>query len=107
MKPPGIISFIDWVTEKNGKIEYVQVTRGKIHNCLGMKLDYSTPGQVSIDMKQQLWRPSEHAQTNVSEEKGLRPERDLFKSPTISRPLICSSYCKVHDVCYVHWDIFY
>jgi hypothetical protein len=32
------------------KVNVVKVTRGKWHDYLGMMLDYSTPGQVKIDM---------------------------------------------------------
>ena len=42
--------FIERVNAKYGKIAPVKATRGKIHNYLGMTLDYSVPGQVSIDM---------------------------------------------------------
>ena len=43
-------SFIQWIKDTYGSIGEVKVTRGKIHEYLGMKLDYSVPGQVSIDM---------------------------------------------------------
>jgi hypothetical protein len=35
---------------KYGAIGEFKVARGKIHSYLGMTLDYSVPGQVSIDM---------------------------------------------------------
>jgi hypothetical protein len=42
--------FIEWVKDTYGKIGEVKVTRGKVHDYLGMRLDYSTPGNVVIDM---------------------------------------------------------
>ena len=38
------------VLPKQGSIGEVKVTRGKVQDYLGMKLDYSVPGQVSINM---------------------------------------------------------
>jgi hypothetical protein len=50
-KDPKVIDqFIQWIKDTYGSIGEVKVTRGKIHEYLGMKLDYSVPGQVSIDM---------------------------------------------------------
>ena len=45
-----IDEFLQWIKDTYGKIGEVKVTRGKIHDYLGMILDYSVPGQVSIDM---------------------------------------------------------
>jgi Reverse transcriptase (RNA-dependent DNA polymerase) len=42
--------FISWIKEQYGKIGAVKVTRGKVHEYLGMKLQYEVPGQVSINM---------------------------------------------------------
>ena len=43
------IQFIDW---KYGdpEIGEVKASRGKVHEYLGMTLDYSTPGKVQVDM---------------------------------------------------------
>lgn len=42
--------FIEWIKGKYGANGELQVTRGKVHSSLVMTLDYSVPGQVSIDM---------------------------------------------------------
>ena len=42
--------FLQWIKDTYGAIGEVKVTRGKIHEYLGMKLDFSVKGQVSIDM---------------------------------------------------------
>lgn len=45
-------SFLEWIQEKYGQFAEVKCTRGKVHNYLGMRLDYSVPGQVTIDMRE-------------------------------------------------------
>jgi hypothetical protein len=42
--------FIAWVNLTYGVLKPVTTTRGKIHEYLGMKLDYTINGQVAIDM---------------------------------------------------------
>jgi hypothetical protein len=45
-----IDKFVLWVKTTYGEIGDVKVTRRKIHDYLGMKLNFTTKGQVSIDM---------------------------------------------------------
>jgi hypothetical protein len=42
--------FLVWIQQTYGKLAEVKMTRGKLHDYLGMKLDYREEGQVSIDM---------------------------------------------------------
>ena len=42
--------FHKWLQKECGAVKDVTAARGKIHECLGMKLDCSTPGEVKIDM---------------------------------------------------------
>ena len=42
--------FIQWIRDTFGAIGEVKVTRGKVHDYLGMILDYRVKGQVTIDM---------------------------------------------------------
>jgi hypothetical protein len=42
--------FHKWVENTYGKIGKVKCTRGKVHDYLGMKLDFTVPGQVTVDM---------------------------------------------------------
>ena len=42
--------FLKWVEDTYGAIGVVKKTRGKVHEYLGMKLDYTVAKQVSIDM---------------------------------------------------------
>ena len=46
--------YVKALEEQYGKEAPLTITRGKIHDYLGMKLDYSTPGKVVIDMKKYL-----------------------------------------------------
>jgi hypothetical protein len=48
----------DLVTTLNaccGKLDPLTITQGDIHDYLGMTLDYSVPGQVSIRMDDYVW----------------------------------------------------
>jgi len=42
--------FAEWLNTKYGKHGKVKVTRGKVHDYLGMTLDFSKAGEVAIDM---------------------------------------------------------
>jgi hypothetical protein len=41
---------VSTLNARNGKLDPLTITRGDIHDYLGMTLDYSVPGQVSIRM---------------------------------------------------------
>lgn len=43
--------FHKWLQETYGQVREVTSTRGKLHDYLGMTMDYSTPGEVKIDMR--------------------------------------------------------
>ena len=42
--------FLQWIKDTFGQLREVKTTLGLLHNYLGMTLDYSVPGQVSINM---------------------------------------------------------
>ena len=46
----AVDSFVDWVKKKYGSIGTVKTTIGKRHPYVGFTLDYSVPGEVTIDM---------------------------------------------------------
>jgi Reverse transcriptase (RNA-dependent DNA polymerase) len=50
----AVDDLIDWIKEKYGRIGEVKVNRTKVHEYLGIKLDYSTPGKVVIDTRDQV-----------------------------------------------------
>ena len=39
-----------WIKDTFGQLGEVKTTQGPLHNYLGITLNYSVPGQVSIDM---------------------------------------------------------
>ena len=42
------------LNKEYGKAGKLSVTRGTVHDYLGVRMDYSTPGQVSFDMEKYL-----------------------------------------------------
>ena len=63
--------FMQWIRDTYGSIGEVTVTQGKVHEYLGMKLDYLVQGQVLIDMVDHMKSmiegfPKEHLQGKVA-----------------------------------------
>ena len=54
VNPKDIDHFLKWVQETYRSIAEVKSTHGKIHDYLGMRLDFSIDGQVTIEMKDYL-----------------------------------------------------
>jgi hypothetical protein len=48
VKQEVLEDLINVLNERYGKLEPLTMTRGHLHDYLGMTLDYSTPGQVSV-----------------------------------------------------------
>ena len=67
-------SFIAWLQKEYGKLGEVKSSRGKKHDYLGMVLDYTTDGQVRIDM-------SEYVEKMVTEFPN-----DALQGPKVSNP---------------------
>ena len=42
--------FLQWIKDTFRQLSEVKMTQGPLHDYLAMTLDYSVPGQVSIDM---------------------------------------------------------
>jgi len=49
-EPAAVDDFLQWVKEKYGSIGEVKITRGKLHEYLGMTLDFAKKGKARIDM---------------------------------------------------------
>ena len=49
-----VTKILNKLSEKFGKLAPLTITRGKVHEYLGMKLDFSDSGKVKIDMKQYI-----------------------------------------------------
>ena len=45
-----LTDYLQWVKDTYGRIGEVKMTRGKIHDYLGMRIDYSVDGEVKFDM---------------------------------------------------------
>ena len=50
VEPEVVTMIIQQLSDRFGKVSDLTATRGKKHDYLGMVLDYSVPGKVSIDM---------------------------------------------------------
>ena len=85
----AVTSFMNYIKDRYGQIGKVKMTRGKVHEYLGMKLDYTIEGKVKIDMVDYVKKdmlaefPKEELQ-----EKSITPANDnLFKINEHSPPL--------------------
>ena len=79
--------FLQWIKDTFGQLR--EVTQGLLHDCLGRTLDYSVPGQVSIDMSHYVKKMvKEFPQENL---KGASVDslwnENLFKVQHDSAPL--------------------
>ena len=52
--PDVVTEVINKLNDKYGKLQELVATRGKIHDFLGMTLDYTNPGKVKVHMKQYI-----------------------------------------------------
>ena len=78
----AIDEFIKWIEDKYGKYSKVKVSRGKVHDYLGMRLDYSVPGEVAIDMEDYVAKMLEDfpEQSEIGDYKANTPAAEhLFK----------------------------
>ena len=85
--------FIKWVDELYGddEIGRVKAVRGKKHDYIGMILDYSVPGQVTIDMKYYVEAMIDQYKHEMSDKITSPASENLFKinkhSPKIDKIL--------------------
>ena len=89
MEPKIVDEFIQWVKKKYGQIGEVKAIRGKIHEYLGMTLDYSVKGRVTINMIQYVTvMINGFPQAHLEGPKVASPWNDnLFKVDDKSPPL--------------------
>jgi hypothetical protein len=66
VKQKVLEDLIDMLNACYGELEPLTVTRGDIHDYLGMTLDYSTPGQVSIHMDDYISNLFEEAPADMA-----------------------------------------
>jgi hypothetical protein len=75
-----VTEFMEWIKGQYGKIGEVKIKRGKVHEYLGMKLNYKVPGQVSIDMSEYVMHMLNGFPAQEIENKCKSPwNDDLFK----------------------------
>ena len=65
-------SFIDWIKLKYEDVTKVKATRGKVHDYLGIELDYSTKGQVRFNMKRYVDKMLSEFPYNNQLKKGIK-----------------------------------
>ena len=84
-------SFAEWLNQEYGQLTPVTATRGKVHDYLGMILDFSTDGKVKVDMRQYIQNMiSEFDQNELQGARVSTPAGEhLFKidprSPKLSK----------------------
>ena len=83
-----VSEFIGWVVKTYGKIGEVKTTRGKVHEYLGMKLDYRAGGRVTIDMVDYVESMIHNFPYDLTKGTVASPWNDnLFKVDEDSQPL--------------------
>ena len=73
--------FLQWIKDMFGQLGEVKMTQGPLHDYLGMTLDYSVPGQFSIDMSHYVKKMvKEFPQENLRRASVASPwNENLFK----------------------------
>ena len=81
--------FLQWINDMFRQLSEVKMTRGPLHDYLGMTLDYSVPGKVSIDMSHDVKKMvKEFPQENLKGAPVTSPwNENLFKVQHDSIPL--------------------
>ena len=81
--------FLQWIKDMFGQPGEVKTTGGPLHDYLGMTLDYSVPGQVSIDMSHYVKKMvREFPQESLKKASMASPwNENLFKVQHDSVPL--------------------
>jgi len=84
--------FLVWLNKKYGSHGPVKVTRGHIHEYLGMKFDFSKKGEVAIDMCDYVANMIDESSMKIGTATAPTPAaNDLFdideKSPPLSRAM--------------------
>jgi hypothetical protein len=88
MDQSTINDLLSWLTAIYGQIGEIKTTRRKIHEYLGMRLDYSTAGQVAVDMTEYVASMIEVFPANLEKPKAASPWTDkLFFVNEKAKPL--------------------
>jgi hypothetical protein len=87
-KPKVNTDFYHWLNQKYGTYGDVKCTRGTLHDYLGMKFDFSTPGQVHVNMKQYICELVDDFSEKISGTKEFPADEKLFspsEGPSLNR----------------------
>ena len=68
--------FLIWLNKNYGQMGEVKAHRGKIHDYLGMKLNYSKDGKVQIDMTDYVEEMIESFPVELTETKKVKTPAD-------------------------------
>ena len=103
--PKANDEFLQWIKDTFGQLSEVKMTQGLLHDYLGMTLNYSVPGQVTIDMSHYVKKMvKEFPQENLKGASVASPwNENLFKvqhdsvplernKPNYSTPCPCKDY---------------
>ena len=76
---PGVNDeFLQWLNKKYGEHGEVVATRGKVHEYLGMKFDFSVQGQVTVDMREYMSKLIEEFPVELTKTAPTPAAEDLF-----------------------------
>ena len=90
--------FLQWIKDTFKQFVEVKTTKGPLHDYLGMTLDYSVPGQVSIDMSHYVKKMvKEFPQENLKgasvaslwNENLFKVQHDIFHTMTTQGLFLC------------------
>ena len=81
--------FLAWFEKQYGEHGKVKFTRGKLHNFLGMKMDFQTKGKLKVDMTKYMKKMYEDFEAKyILTNKNMSPAaNDLFPNDTSSPKL--------------------
>ena len=89
-KDPKVVErYINWLDKTYGNIGQLKVVRGKVHDYLGCRLDFSVDGEVKIDMTAYVQSMVEEFEPYAKQgKKAVTPASDhLFMISTNSKKL--------------------
>jgi hypothetical protein len=92
-----VTEFLTWIKMKYGKIGEVKITRGKIHEYLGMKLNYTEEGKFTIDMVEYITKMVVEYFKETKPRKVSSPWTDNLFKVTPAEPLNWKCAEKFHS----------
>ena len=94
-----VTKVIDLIANWYGKLQELLVTRGKVHDYLGMTLDYNTPGEVSIKMEDYVEKILDDARKDMKGTSSTPAAQHLFETDKTKTKL------QTEDAEYFHYMV--